>query len=130
MLAATVHPCLELETDEAKAMAKALANVQRYYPNVRLLSDKHAAIVGLMVCTTRIYGKRALILAGSDIASLKKPGKKKAQPIEPGGNVYAHPAAQAAPSPVPGAPMPTAEDAAHALVGLAPPQEPEPWSFS
>ena len=57
-------PDIALEQDEAHALAAALANVQKHYPSLRLLSEKHMAIAGFGLTASRIYGKRVAIVLG------------------------------------------------------------------
>lgn len=126
MMAAAFHPCMALDGDEAAALAKALANVQQHYPNVRLLSDKHAAVFGLVLCGSRIYGKRAMIISGMmETPSQPEKAKPKVK-TEPGSNVL-RPEGFAAKPTAPVAPDPMAEILAQ---GLAPAPEPEPWGFT
>jgi hypothetical protein len=61
-VAAVTIPEMALGQDEAHALAVALANVQKHYPGVRLLSDKHMALVSLALVSGRIYAPRAMIL--------------------------------------------------------------------
>lgn len=61
-------PELALEHEEAHALSLALANVQKHYPSLRLLSDKHMAIAGLGLTASRIYGKRVAVVLGFNAA--------------------------------------------------------------
>lgn len=85
-----VHPALALERDEARDLALAFANVQKHYPGVRLLSDKHMALFGLGVTATRIYGKRVLIVAGVGQPAPKPPPAPSASVVD-FGPVAPHP---------------------------------------
>ena len=80
LIAAYTHPAFALEPDEAHALAVALANVQRHYPGVRLLSDKHMALANLAMISGRLYGKRALILIAKPAPAGHAPGANGATP--------------------------------------------------
>jgi hypothetical protein len=72
------RPHLAIEHAQAHDLASALANVQEFYPTVRLLSDKHMALFGLGVVATRVYGPMLLIEVGAMPAP--KPDAPKAEP--------------------------------------------------
>lgn len=72
LLATFTFPEMALEQEEARSLAVALSNVQQHYPGVKLLSDKHMALVSLGMVSTRIYGKRVIAVVGKPVAA--KPG--------------------------------------------------------
>lgn len=88
-------PELELSPDEAQQLATALARVQKHYPNVNPLSEKHMALLGLTLCAGRIYGPR--------VAVLMTPKPKAVARTQAGAAVAPAPAA---------VPVPTAADLA------------------
>lgn len=92
-------PDLALEPDEAKALSKAVAEVQRHYPTLKIMSDKHMAVAALGLTVTRVYGKRVAVLAGFPTFAKASVGKQD------------HPASNGAATPI-GAIEPAAEDVA------------------
>lgn len=79
MVAAVTIPEFALADDEAEQLARALAEVEKHY-RLNPLSEKHMAILGLVVVSGRIYGKRAAIL----LAPKGKPEPKAPAAPAPG----------------------------------------------
>lgn len=72
--------------------------MQRHYPGVKLLGDKHMAIVALAVCAGRIYAPRAAILAGL-VPRPKPDGEVTSEATAPQGPIPLDPTAGLAADP-------------------------------
>jgi hypothetical protein len=83
------EPVLALSKDEAQALAKAIANVQRHYESK--VSAKTLDWIALMQCAGMIYGSRMITLG-----ALRK-AERQQQPAQPG-TVVAWPATQNSPA--------------------------------
>jgi hypothetical protein len=70
---------LELEPEEARELALALAHVEEYYP-IPVPEEKHRALISLALVAGRIYGKRAAPLFGF---TPRQSGSEPAAPASP-----------------------------------------------